>query len=197
MRGAAHAQPPTCDVKRQCFLPLFGLFGRLIHHIRVGRTSSSCMLAVAHLQARAEDYSEAIAYVHLLNALWRGGGSGSTAPADDGRSVAHFTKFVRDDLLSTAFQVRCFGRTLAPSACWQGKKHVCSLAQGLQRFLEVLQQKTLLALACLLYCTSTAVLARLCACPSAARLQGREAALAAGVGLPGALRVVPGGASQR
>ncbi|KAL4441042.1 hypothetical protein ABPG77_010473 [Micractinium sp. CCAP 211/92] len=56
------------------------------------------------IEARAEDYSEAIAFVHLLNALWRGGGSGSTAPADDGRSVAHFTKFVRDDLLSTAFQ---------------------------------------------------------------------------------------------
>ncbi len=160
-KGAAQgAQLPTWDVKRQCFLMLCDLVCHATHHIRVGQTSSSCMLTVPHLQARAEDYSEAIAFVHLLNALWRGGGSGSTAPADDGRSVAHFTKFVRDDLLSTAFQVRCFERTLAPSACWQGKKHVCSLAQDLQRFLKVLQQKTsyqLLALACLLYCTKHCV----------------------------------------
>ncbi|KAL4457392.1 hypothetical protein ABPG75_012257 [Micractinium tetrahymenae] len=56
------------------------------------------------IEARAEDYSEAVAFVRLLNALWRGGGSGGAGPADEGRSVAHFTKFVRDDLLGTAFQ---------------------------------------------------------------------------------------------
>lgn len=38
--------------------------------------------------------------MRLLNALWRCG-----APGDEGRGVAHLTKFVRDDLLGTAFQV--------------------------------------------------------------------------------------------
>lgn len=59
------------------------------------------------IEARSEEYSEAVAFVRLLNALWRGGGGSGTAAAplaDDGRSVAHFTKFVRDDLLGTAFQ---------------------------------------------------------------------------------------------
>lgn len=81
----------------------------------------------AHLQARAEDYSEAIAFVHLLNALWRGGSSGGTAPADEGRSVAHFTKFVRDDLLGTAFQVRSSGVGVWGGGVWGwgvGKSHV-------------------------------------------------------------------------
>ena len=54
------------------------------------------------LQARAEDYCEAVAFVRLLNALWRS--SGGAELADEGRSVAHFTKFVREDLLGTAFQ---------------------------------------------------------------------------------------------
>ncbi|KAL4853554.1 Nuclear pore complex protein NUP205 [Chlorella vulgaris] len=52
------------------------------------------------IEARAEDYSESLAFVHLLNALWRGGAQ----MADDGRGVAHFTRFVRDDVLGTAFQ---------------------------------------------------------------------------------------------
>ena len=56
----------------------------------------------ACLQARAEDYCEAVAFVRLLNALWRSGGGAELA--DEGRGVAHFTKFVREDLLGTAFQ---------------------------------------------------------------------------------------------
>ena len=54
------------------------------------------------MQARAEDYCEAIAFVRLLNALWRSGGVAELA--DAGRQVAHLTKFVREDLLGTAFQ---------------------------------------------------------------------------------------------
>ena len=52
-------------------------------------------------QARAEDYSEAVAFVRLLNALWRG--AGGAAP-DGGRGVGHYSKFVREELLGTAFQ---------------------------------------------------------------------------------------------
>lgn len=64
------------------------------------------VLRSPHTQARAEDCSESLAFVHLLNALWRGGAQ----MADDGRGVAHFTRFVRDDVLGTAFQV---GRSTA------------------------------------------------------------------------------------
>jgi hypothetical protein len=54
------------------------------------------------IEARAEDYSEALAFVRLLNALWRAGGADLP---DEGRGVAHLSKFVREDLLGTAFQV--------------------------------------------------------------------------------------------
>jgi hypothetical protein len=54
------------------------------------------------LQARAEDYCEAVAFVRLLNALWRS--SAGAELADEGRGLAHVTKFVREDLLGTAFQ---------------------------------------------------------------------------------------------
>jgi len=52
------------------------------------------------IEAREENYSEAIAFIGLLNALWSAG----SGLVDDGRSVAHFTRFVRDEILSTAFQ---------------------------------------------------------------------------------------------
>jgi hypothetical protein len=53
------------------------------------------------IESRAEDYQEALSFIQLLNALWRVGGG---ALADEGRSVAHLTRFVRDELLATAFQ---------------------------------------------------------------------------------------------
>lgn len=74
-------------------------------HATAGSRSTPCHLPpMPHLlQARAEDYSEALAFVRLLNALWRSGGG--AALADGGRSTAHLTKFVREDLLGTLFQV--------------------------------------------------------------------------------------------
>eukprot|EP00887_Chlorella_sp_A99_P002898 scaffold6.g2898.t1 len=53
------------------------------------------------IEARAEDYSEALAFVRLLNTLWRASGPGLP---DAGRGVAHFSKFVREDVLSSVFQ---------------------------------------------------------------------------------------------
>lgn len=53
------------------------------------------------IESRAEDYQEVLSFVELLNSLWRAAG---TSLADDGRSVAHFTRFVRDELLATVFQ---------------------------------------------------------------------------------------------
>lgn len=64
------------------------------------------------IEARAEDYSEAVAFVRLLNALWRCGGG---VLAEDGRAVGHFTRFVREEVLGTAFQ-RTYRR---PSQCWE------------------------------------------------------------------------------
>ena len=65
-------------------------------------------LAACHLhsprcavQARSEEYGEAIAFVQLLNALWRGLGD---ALPNEGRGLAHLTKFVKDDVLATVFQ---------------------------------------------------------------------------------------------
>ncbi len=49
-----------------------------------------------HLQARAEDYAEVLAFVRLLNALLRASGE---ALLDQGRPYAHFTQFVRADVL--------------------------------------------------------------------------------------------------
>ena len=53
------------------------------------------------MQARSEEYGEAIAFVRLLNALWRGLGD---ALPNEGRGLAHLTKFVKDDVLATVFQ---------------------------------------------------------------------------------------------
>lgn len=53
------------------------------------------------IEARAEDYTEALAFVRLVNQLWRVGG---TSLADDGRPVAHITRFIREEILATAFQ---------------------------------------------------------------------------------------------
>ena len=53
------------------------------------------------IESRSEDYQEAVAFVKLLNVLWRA--SGGALP-DDGRPVAHFTRFVREELLATVFQ---------------------------------------------------------------------------------------------
>jgi nuclear pore complex protein Nup205 len=53
------------------------------------------------IESRAEDFQEALSFIQLLNTLWRVGGA---ALADEGRSVAHLTRFVRDELLATAFQ---------------------------------------------------------------------------------------------
>jgi hypothetical protein len=53
------------------------------------------------VEARAEDYPEALSFVRLLNALWRGAGG---QLADDGRPVAHLARFVREDVLATALQ---------------------------------------------------------------------------------------------
>ena len=51
------------------------------------------------IESRDEDYQEALAFVQLLNVLWRAG-----PLSDEGRSVAHLTRFVVDDLLGTVFQ---------------------------------------------------------------------------------------------
>ena len=53
------------------------------------------------IESRAEDYQEGLSFIELLNSLWKAAG---TTLADDGRSVAHFTGFVRDELLATIFQ---------------------------------------------------------------------------------------------
>lgn len=53
------------------------------------------------IEARAEEYDEVLAFVGLLNALWKSAGG---ALADGGGPVAHFTRFVKEDLLMTAFQ---------------------------------------------------------------------------------------------
>ena len=53
------------------------------------------------LQARAEDYSETLAFVRLLSALMQA--SGGVLP-DEGRPYAHFAEFVRLDLLGRISQ---------------------------------------------------------------------------------------------
>ena len=55
----------------------------------------------ACVQTRAEDYSEALAFVELLNALW---GATLGSLLDDGRAYAHLSKFVHEDLLATVYQ---------------------------------------------------------------------------------------------
>lgn len=53
------------------------------------------------IEARSEDYQEALAFVELLNSLWM---QKNQEYRDSGRSLAHFTRFVREDLLGTIFQ---------------------------------------------------------------------------------------------
>lgn len=53
------------------------------------------------IETRAEDYSEALAFVELLNALW---GAMLGSLLDDGRAYAHLSKFVHEDLLATVYQ---------------------------------------------------------------------------------------------
>lgn len=48
------------------------------------------------LQSRAEDYSETLTFVHLLNALWRASGP---SIQDGGRAYAHFSQFVVHSVL--------------------------------------------------------------------------------------------------
>lgn len=48
------------------------------------------------VQARAEDYSETLAFVRLVNALWKASGPGIH---DGGRSYAHFSLFVLNSVL--------------------------------------------------------------------------------------------------
>ena len=49
-----------------------------------------------HVQARAEDYSETLAFVRLVNALWKASGPGIH---DGGRPYAHFSHFVLNNVL--------------------------------------------------------------------------------------------------
>lgn len=53
------------------------------------------------IQARAEDYQEVLSFVGLLNALW---GAAKHPPGDAGRPYAHFSRFVREDVLGTLAQ---------------------------------------------------------------------------------------------
>ncbi len=53
------------------------------------------------LQARAEDYSETLAFVRLLNSLLKAAG---THIPEQGRPYAHFEEFVRLELLGQVSQ---------------------------------------------------------------------------------------------
>ncbi len=57
-------------------------------------TSGSCV------QAKEQDYSETLAFVRLLNQLWK---SSASLP-EYGRSYAHFTYFVLNDVLGSLHQ---------------------------------------------------------------------------------------------
>ena len=52
------------------------------------------------IEARAEEYEEAIAFVHLLNSLWRN----SKVFKDGGVQYEHFTRFVLDEIVSSIYQ---------------------------------------------------------------------------------------------
>ncbi|DBA92469.1 TPA: hypothetical protein ACH3X1_002702 [Trebouxia sp. C0004] len=52
---------------------------------------------LAEIEARAEDYSETLAFVRLLNALWKASGPGIH---DGGRLYAHFSHFVLNSVLA-------------------------------------------------------------------------------------------------
>lgn len=73
------------------------------------------------IEARVEDFAEALAFVRLLNALLRA--SGGALP-DGGRPYAHLTAFVRVDVLGSlhqrAFQCACLPVCSFPRACIGG-----------------------------------------------------------------------------
>lgn len=52
------------------------------------------------IEARAEEYEEAIAFVELLNALWEN----SKAFVDGGAKYGHFTRFVLEEIVSSIYQ---------------------------------------------------------------------------------------------
>ena len=52
------------------------------------------------IQARAEEYEEAIAFVELLNALWMKSGTF----VDGGAKYEHFTRFVLEEIVSSIYQ---------------------------------------------------------------------------------------------
>lgn len=52
------------------------------------------------VEARAEEYEEAVAFVGLLNALWKG----SASMPDGGAKLEHFTRFVVEQMLSSVYQ---------------------------------------------------------------------------------------------
>lgn len=56
---------------------------------------------LTEIEARSEDYQEVIAFVRLLNILWRG--MGSQLP-DEGRPYSHLSRFVREEALAAAPQ---------------------------------------------------------------------------------------------
>ena len=53
------------------------------------------------VEARAEEYEEAIAFVRLLNGLWRTSGSSFI---DGGAKYEHFTRFVLEEIASSIYQ---------------------------------------------------------------------------------------------
>jgi nuclear pore complex protein Nup205 len=53
------------------------------------------------IEARSEEYIEAVAFVELLNSLWR---NSSTGLKDCGARFGHFTKFVVEEILSSVYQ---------------------------------------------------------------------------------------------
>lgn len=53
------------------------------------------------VEARAEEYEEAIAFVRLLNALWRTSGASFV---DGGAKYEHFTRFVLEEIASSIYQ---------------------------------------------------------------------------------------------
>ena len=48
------------------------------------------------MQARADDFSETLAFVRLLNALWRASGP---SICEGGRPYGHFSQFVLNSVL--------------------------------------------------------------------------------------------------
>ena len=53
------------------------------------------------IEARAEEYEEAIAFVRLLNALWKTSGNSFV---DGGAKYEHFTRFVLEEIASSIYQ---------------------------------------------------------------------------------------------